>query len=198
MFPELTLSQPRLTTSPGSTSPGYESSKELGAHMKCRGIEDDAALGRNSHRCCLGRGEARLSDGPMQVVTHCFEDGISLTMIVQTIDQYCHMPTKLPERHWCLKGRFQGSAKVRINSQGIDISDLFDHFLLHFRSLKQCRIQFHRNLIGHSSICNFCCCQRFLKSLGQFSHHVWVYIPGPSPRFNLDLLIQLPKWTEFG
>ena len=33
------------------------------------------------------------------VVTHCFEDGIALTMIVQVIDHNRHMPSKPPGHH---------------------------------------------------------------------------------------------------
>ncbi len=137
-------------------------------------IEDHVALNRNSHWCRLGRGLARLSNGPMQVVTHCFEDGVSLTMIVQVIDHNLYMPSKLTGHRWCLKWRLQDSAKVRINGQRTDISDLFNHPLLHLRSLKQRRIQFCRDLMGWSGICSFHRCRRLLKSLGQLSHHVRV------------------------
>ena len=44
--------------------------------------------------------------------------------------------------------RLQGSAEVRFDGQGLDISDLLDHLLLHFRSLKQCCVQIRRDLIG--------------------------------------------------
>ena len=64
-----------------------ESGPEGPAISKRGGIKDHAALSHNSHPFHLGRVLVRLSNGPMQVVPHCFEEGITLTMIV-------HMPSK--------------------------------------------------------------------------------------------------------
>ncbi len=44
---------------------------------------------------------------------------------------------------------------IRPNGQETDISDLFNHFLLHFRRLEQRRIQFRRDLVGRRRVCNF-------------------------------------------
>ncbi len=62
---------------PKSEVPTKRVLKEYGpggpAITKRRGIQDHVALSCNSHRY-LGRGQARLSDGPMQIGTNCFEN----------------------------------------------------------------------------------------------------------------------------
>ena len=83
-----------------------ESGPKWPAITNCGPIKDHAALSHNSHQCCLGRGRARLSNGLVLVITHCFEDGIILTIIVQVVDHNRHMLIEMPG---CLKGRLQGS-----------------------------------------------------------------------------------------